>query len=132
MIWLRLSKKCLKLTDMFLFHRIILRCRRDCLKILWTNPACFTPHTMLKKKPDLSKKRAVVITVGTDQEFIDACRDHVAKWFCETSRIRVVAKKSFLSKSELKGNYNDIFENKLNPNIDKELENVAEKLYSSL
>ena len=50
----------------------------------------------------------------------------------KTSRIRVVAKKSFLSKSELKGNYNDIFENKLNPNIDKELENVAEKLYSSL
>jgi len=83
----------------------------------------------VKKRPDLSKKRAIVITVGTDREFINACRDHVAKWFCETLRIKVVAKKSFLSKSELEGNYNDIFENKLNLNINKELENIAEKLY---
>lgn len=85
-----------------------------------------------EKKPDLSKKRAIVITIGTNQEFIDACRDHVAKWFCETLRIKLVAKKSFLSKSELKGNYNDVFENGLNPNISKELENVAEKLYNPL
>jgi multimeric flavodoxin WrbA len=84
------------------------------------------------KKPDLSKKKAAVIAVGTDQEFVDACSDHVAKWFCETLRMEVVAKKSFLSKSELKGKYNDIFENKLNPKIDKELENIAEKLWGTL
>ena len=84
------------------------------------------------KKPDLSKKRAVVITVGTDQEFVDACSDHVANWFCETLRMEVVAKKSFLSKSELKGKYNDIFENTLNPKMDKDLEKVAERLCSAL
>jgi len=80
------------------------------------------------KEPDLSKKKAVVITVGTDQEFIDACRDHVAKWFCETLRMKVVSKKSFRSRSELKGNYNDIFENGLNTNINDELEDIVEKL----
>lgn len=84
------------------------------------------------KKPDLSNKRAIVIIVGTDQEFIDACRDHIAKWFCETLKIKVVTTKSFRSRSELKGNYNDIFENKLNTNIDKELEDMAEKLHKSL
>jgi multimeric flavodoxin WrbA len=85
-----------------------------------------------EKEPGLSKKKALVITVCTDKKFVDACKDHVAKWFCETLRMDVVAKKGFLSKSELKGNYNDIFENKLNPNIDMELENIAEKLYNAL
>jgi len=84
------------------------------------------------KKTDLSKKRAIVITVGTDKEFIDACRDHISKWFLGTLRIEVVAKKSFRSRSEFKGNYNDIFENKLNANIDEELEKMANKLCDSL
>jgi multimeric flavodoxin WrbA len=84
------------------------------------------------KKPDLSNKKAAVIVVGTDKEFIDACRDLVAKWFVQTLRIRVTVKKSFLSRSELKGNYNDIFENKLNPNIDESLHAIAEKLVESL
>jgi multimeric flavodoxin WrbA len=81
-----------------------------------------------KKEPDLSKKKAIVIAVGTDLEFVDACSGHVAKWFCETLRLKVVAKKGFLSKSELKGKFNGIFENKLNQNIDKDLETLAEKL----
>lgn len=84
------------------------------------------------KQPDLSKKKAIVVTVGTDKEFIDACRDHISKWFLGTLKIKVIAKKSFLSKSELKGNYNDIFENKLNPNINEDLEKVANKLCKSL
>jgi multimeric flavodoxin WrbA len=82
------------------------------------------------KKPDLSNKKAAVIIVGTDKEFIDACRDYFAKWFCETLKIKVPIKKSFLSRSELKGNYNDIFENKLNPDIDKSLNEIADKLSS--
>ncbi len=97
----------------------------DKCSVLYTS-YCFT------KKPDLSKKRAIIITVGTDKEFIDACRDYISKWFLETLRIEVVAKKSFLSRSELKGNYNDIFKNKLNSNIDKELEKMANKLCDSL
>ncbi len=84
------------------------------------------------KKPDLSKKRALVITVGTDKEFIDNCRDNISKWFLETLRIKVVAEKSFCSRSELKGNYNDIFENKVNSNIDEELEKMADELCDSL
>lgn len=79
------------------------------------------------KKPDLSKKKVAIITIGTDKEFIDACRDHITKWFCEVLRMKVVSKKSFKSKSELNSNYNDIFENKLNPDIEKELEEIIEK-----
>lgn len=90
----------------------------DKCSVLFTSYYC-------TKKPDLSKKKAVVITVGTDQEFIDACRDHIAKWFCKTLRMKVVAKKSFRSRSELHGNFNDVFENKLNPHINKELEKIA-------
>jgi len=84
------------------------------------------------KKPDLSKKKAAVIVVGTDKEFIDTCRDLIAKWFCEALKIKVVAKNSFLSNSELKGNYNDIWENKLNPNIEKQLKAVVKKLKAIL
>lgn len=77
------------------------------------------------KKPDLSDKKTAIITLGTDQEFVDACRDHIAKWFCEVLRMRVIAKQSFLSRSELKGNYNDMFENKLNQNIEEKLEKIV-------
>jgi len=82
------------------------------------------------KKPDLSNKKAVVITVGTDKEFVTACKNYIAKWFCETLRLKVVAKEGFLSRSELKGNYNDIFENSLNPDILERLRAIAEALAS--
>ena len=75
---------------------------------------------------------AIVIAIGTDKEFIDAYKNHISKWFLETLKINVVAKKSFYSKSELKGNYNDIFDNKLNPSINEELEKVANKMSDSL
>lgn len=82
---------------------------------------------------DLSKKRAIVIVVGTDDiEEIDVCLRNISDNFCKTIGIKVVAEKSFRSRSVLKGNYNDIFENKLDPNIDKELEDMAEKLHESL
>jgi multimeric flavodoxin WrbA len=82
---------------------------------------------------DLSKKLAIVIVIGTDViEEIDVYLKNISDNFCKTLGIPVVAKKSFRSRSELKGNYNDIFENKLNPNIDKELEKMADELYKSL
>ncbi len=82
---------------------------------------------------DLSKKRAIVFAVGTDEvKGIDVCLNNIADNFCATLGIPVVAKKSFRSKTELKGNYNDIFENKLNPNVEKTLEEVAMELKKSL
>ncbi len=83
-------------------------------------------------KSDMKKKRAIVIVVGTDAiAAINVCLKNIVN-FCKALGIPVVAKKSFRSRSELKGNYNDIFENNLNPNIDKELEKMAGKLYKSL
>ena len=82
---------------------------------------------------DMSMKRAIVIVVGADEiEETNACLKNICDNFCETMGIPVVAKKSFQSRSELKGNYNDIFENKLNPNIDKEIERMANELHKSL
>ena len=81
---------------------------------------------------DLTSKRAAVISVGTDLPFIKENVRNVAKNFCETLGIKIVATGAFVSRSELKGNYNDIFENKLNPKIEKELEDIAEKLIKSL
>jgi len=82
---------------------------------------------------DMSGKRAVVISVGTDDEKeIDVCLHNITENFCKTLGIPVVAKKSFRSRSELKGNYNDIFENNLNPGIEKQLEKMADELLKSL
>jgi len=81
---------------------------------------------------DLTSKRAVVISVGTDLPFIKENIHNIAKNFCETLKIKVVSTGAFVSRSELKGNYNDIFENRLNKNIEKELENMTTMLYKSL
>jgi multimeric flavodoxin WrbA len=82
---------------------------------------------------DFSGKRAIVIAVGADEEKeIDVCLKNINDNFCRTLGIPVVAKKSFLSRSELKGNYNDIFENGLNQDIKKQLEKMADALIKSL
>ena len=82
---------------------------------------------------NFSAKRAIVIAVGADDEnYIDVCLKNVTDNFCKTMGIPVIAKKSFRSRSELKGNYNDIFENKLNPDIEKQLEKMADELLKSL
>ena len=82
---------------------------------------------------DMSKKRAIVIVVGADVvEEINVCLQNVCDNFCKTLGIDVVAKKSFRSNSELKGNYEDIFQNKLNQDLEKELEGMIDKLYKSL
>jgi len=80
-------------------------------------------------KTDFSAKQAVVIVVGADEvKAIDVCLKNVTDNFCKTLGIAVVAAKSFRAHSELKGNYNDIFEGGLNPGIEKELESMADAL----
>jgi multimeric flavodoxin WrbA len=87
----------------------------------------YTAHT------DLSKKRAIVIVVGADvTKEIDVCLNNICDNFCKTLGIKFVDAKSFRSKSELNGNYNDIFENNLNKNIEKEIEDMVNKLCKSL
>jgi len=82
---------------------------------------------------DFSKKGAIVIVVGADvTKEIDFCLNNICDNFCKTLGIPVAAKKSFTSKSELNGNYNDIFENNLNKNIEKEIEDMVSKLCKSL
>lgn len=81
---------------------------------------------------NLSSKKAIVISVGTDLPFIKENVRNVSKNFCKTLKIKVVSTGAFLSRSELKGNYNDIFENKLNKDIEKKIENMASKLIKSL
>ncbi len=84
-------------------------------------------------KTDFSKKSAIVIVVGADAtKEIDVCLKSITDNFCKTLGINVVASKSFRSKSELKGNYNDIFENDLNPGIEKNIEEMAGKIIESL
>lgn len=81
---------------------------------------------------DLTSKKAIVISVGTDLPLIKENVHNIAKNFCETLKIKVVAKAAFISRSELKGRYNDIFENKLNPNIEKKLQRMVNELYNNL
>ena len=81
---------------------------------------------------DLSSKKVAVISVGTDLTNIKENVRNIAENFCRTLKMRVVATGAFISKSELKGNYNDIFENKLNPNIEKKIENIAITLQKSI
>jgi multimeric flavodoxin WrbA len=80
----------------------------------------------LSKK--LENKKSAVICVGTDEvKEIDICVDNIANHYCQYFG-KVVAKKSFRTHSELKGNYNDIFENGLNPDIHASLSSIVEAL----
>ncbi|OGI12493.1 hypothetical protein A3K64_03245 [Candidatus Micrarchaeota archaeon RBG_16_36_9] len=82
---------------------------------------------------DFSKKRAIVIVVGAGAtKETDVCLKNICDNFCKTLGIPIVAKKSFRSKSELKGNYNDIFENNLNPGMEKNIEEMAEKIIENI
>ncbi len=81
---------------------------------------------------DLTSKRAAVISVGTDKPQIEKNVRNVSENFCKTLKIKVVATGAFVSRSELKGNYNDIFENGLNLDIEEELEKMASKLHKSM
>lgn len=81
------------------------------------------------KEEQFKSKKALVMAVGTDAiEGIDVCTNNIADNFCKTLGLHVVAKKSFRSRSELKGNPNDIFENNLNPNIEQDLQKFIQVL----
>lgn len=77
-------------------------------------------------------KRAAVIGVGTDEtKFIDVCVNNIADNYCGDLEVNVVARKSFRTHSELKGNYNDVFESGLNPTINEDLEEITNKLIAN-
>lgn len=81
------------------------------------------------KEDQFKKKKAVVIAVGADEiKYIDVCLDNIADNFCGTMGLPVIAKKSFRTHSELKGNYDDIFESGLNSNIGEDLDEIVKKL----
>lgn len=79
------------------------------------------------KQKEFKRKRVIVICVGAAETVreIDICAENIVNNFCNILEIKVVGKKSFRSESELKGNYNDILENNLNPNIEKDLNGLA-------
>lgn len=82
------------------------------------------------KQKEFKKKKAIVVCVGAAETVgeIDICAENIVNNFCNVLEMKVVGKKSFRSESELKGNYNDILENNLNPNIEKDLRRLAELL----
>lgn len=63
-------------------------------------------------------------------EETDICTNNVVNNFCKIMEMQVVGQKSFQGNSELKGSCNDIFENNLNPNINKDLRRLVEALIS--
>ena len=82
------------------------------------------------KEDQFKEKRALVMCVGTDAvKEIDVCVNNISDNFCETLGLQIVGKQSFRSHSELKGNYNDIFEGDLNPEMEGRLEEMAEALF---
>ena len=90
---------------------------------------CSIFYTASREKEVFGSKKSIVICVGSGvTKEIDVCLDNVAKNFCEAIGLKVVAKKSYQTKSELKGNSNDIFENGMNPTIEKDLESMAKLL----
>lgn len=75
------------------------------------------------------RKKAAVISVGTESiKEINICVDNIADNFCRTIGLPVAAKKSFRSHSELKGNYDDIFDKNMNPHIESDLKKIIDKL----
>lgn len=81
------------------------------------------------REEQFKTKKAAVIAVGADvPEGIDVCAHNIADNFCKTIGLNVVALKSFQSHSELKGNFNDIFESGISPNIKEDLEKIVDSL----
>ncbi len=71
-------------------------------------------------------KKAIVICIGAmPVEETDICTNNIANNFCKIMEMQVVGQKSFQGNSELKENYNDIFENGLNQNIEKDLQELV-------
>lgn len=76
-------------------------------------------------------KKAVVICVGEGEtKETDVCTNIIAENYCRAMGLSVVGKKSFQGRGELQGNFNDIFENNLNPNIKQDLQNLVDSVTS--
>lgn len=76
-------------------------------------------------------KKAVVICVGEGEtKETDTCTNVIAENYCRAMGLPVVAKKSFQGHGELKGSFNGIFKSGLNPNIEKDLQNLVDSLTS--
>ena len=83
------------------------------------------------KLEQFKSKKAIVICVGaTKPEETDICTNNIVNNFCKIMEMRVMGQKSFQGNSELKGNFNDIFENGLNPDIEEDLQNLVSNLIS--
>ncbi|MFH1294320.1 MAG: flavodoxin family protein [Candidatus Aenigmatarchaeota archaeon] len=84
-------------------------------------------------KADFSGKRAVVIAVGADDVInVNMCLANITENFCKALGLPVIAAQSFRANSELGGNFNDIFENGLNPDINSDLEKMVQALVRSI
>ncbi len=78
------------------------------------------------KLEQFKTKKAIVICVGANPaKETDICTNNIVNNFCKILGMQVVGQKSFQAKSELKGNFNDIFENNLNSGIEKDLETLV-------
>jgi len=76
----------------------------------------------------LKNIKTVIITVGAEKaEESEVCAQNIVKYYCRYVG-NVIATKSFQTNSELKGNYNNIFENGLNPDIHASLNSIVEAL----
>lgn len=80
-------------------------------------------------KPELSKKRAIVIAVGTDKPLIKQTLNNLSKNFLGCLDIKTVAEHGFVTKSELAA-YDELF--KRDKSASKTLEKLAKKLVKAL
>lgn len=81
------------------------------------------------KLEQFKTRKAVVICVGAAKpEETDICTNNIVNNFCRILEMQVVGQKSFQGNSELNGNFNDIFENGLNHDIEKELQILVDSL----
>ncbi|OGF99252.1 hypothetical protein A2Y99_03205 [Candidatus Gottesmanbacteria bacterium RBG_13_37_7] len=84
------------------------------------------------REEHFKKKKAVVIALGTDDlERIENCANVIADNYFREVGLTKILEKSFQSRSELKGNDNDIFENGLNHHILEDLQECVEFLSKS-
>ena len=91
---------------------------------------CSIFFTSDKLRQFRTKKEVVVCVGAASPEETDICTSNIVNNFCKIMEMQVVGQKSFQGNSELKGNFNDIFESGLNLQIDLELRRLVDSLLS--
>lgn len=91
---------------------------------------CSVLFTANKLKQFKTEKAVVVCVGAASPEETEVCTNNIVNNFCKIMEMQVVGQKSFQGNSELKGNFNDIFEGGLNPNIEKDLQELTTVLAS--